>query len=71
MFEIYFVDYNSNKILFIIFDFIIGRFCFVVKYSMCVDIVVYSFGVIGLIYIGFVRMEGGIGLKKKLRVFSY
>lgn len=63
--EIYFVDYNSNKILPIISDFIIGRFCLAAKLSMCVDIVVHSLGVIGLIHIGSVRMEGGIGLKKK------
>lgn len=64
----YFVDYNSNKFLFIIFDFIVGRFCFVVKFSLCVDIVVNRFGVIGQIYVGFVIEgfvnEGGIGLKK-------
>lgn len=63
--EIYLVDYNSNKILPIISDFIIGRFCLAAKPSMCVNIVVNRLGVIGQIHERSVRMEGGIGLKKK------
>lgn len=69
MSEMYFVDYNSNKFLPIISDFIVGRLCLAAKPSLCVDIVVNRLGVIGQIHVGSVIEgsvnEGGIGLKKK------